>query len=112
MRTWIAFASLVLIAGCQKELGELCAEDKECGSGECAVIGYPGASGKGMCVTSPPCGGDGVEYIGLCLRACTVTADCPEGSACDGPVGGCFPACERDDQCGNNTCSRPGEVCD
>jgi hypothetical protein len=53
VRTWIAFASLVLIAGCQKELGELCAEDKECGSGECAVIGYPGASGKGMCVTSP-----------------------------------------------------------
>lgn len=112
MRLWTVLAALVLTTGCQKGLGELCKEDKECESEACSGLGYPGAREKKMCVGAPPCGDEGIAYSGFCLRRCAVTADCPDGTACDGQLGGCFPACERDDQCGNNTCSQPGEVCD
>jgi hypothetical protein len=113
VRFWTSLAALALITtACQKELGELCKEDKECESEACSVLGFPGASDKKVCAGAPPCEDGGVEYLGDCLRRCTVTADCLEGTACYPHLGGCFPACERDDQCGNNTCSQPGEVCD
>jgi hypothetical protein len=108
MRIFATVLTLALLSGCQKELGELCSDDSECKSNDCAPVS-PGAKDVSICVSSVPCDDDAVSLGGTCLRPCS--AGCADGTVCLPLVGGCFAACERDDQCTNAVCG-PSRLCE
>lgn len=101
----LLLALLPLLFACKKELGELCSDGSDCETDECRPV-TPGASDVNICAAYPPCIGDAVDIDGDCIRPCS--AGCPEGTVCHPLVQGCLAACERDDQCRNNTCTAEG----
>jgi len=101
-------ALLLALTGCGKDLGEICEEDTDCKSDQCARAPGSGAEEVAQCTLSCdddcPVGSTCVSDL-RCLPSCDDSSSCPESTVCDPFFGACFAACSDDSECGNNTCS-------
>lgn len=92
-------------------IGEFCAANSECQSGECltgdrwpngyCTDGCDGCPGGTICGTTPS--GD------KCLAACDGDLDCRSGFVCS--AGGCSARCQADSDCGDQVCNRSSGRC-
>lgn len=102
------FVSLLLafvLLSCAPPIGEVCADDSECGGGSSCQARY--YTHLRQCVSdcspdAPECpAGECVGYV--CSLPCEADAECPDGTLCGQPHIGvglvCMAACESDADC-------------
>jgi hypothetical protein len=88
------------------KVGDTCSASKDCASNVCVTEGFPGGVCTTDCTTNGCPSGTCTAYGGyeVCLRDCSVTADCGRADyQCF--QGTCRPNCAIDDDCG------PGFIC-
>lgn len=101
-----------LDGGCTecKAFPSTCSSDSECCNNKCESYG-----GTMRCAYSPSkqggfCKGVYTNKDGMCVKKCTVPADCPAPLVCAG--GGCRLGCTTDPQCGSYTTDCEDNYCE
>lgn len=115
VRSALLLAAIAL-AACSSEpavYGAPCDEATPCTGGLGCIAAFPGGYCSSVCSGGAACGSGGVcdpmLVGGLCLTPCSSGAECRDGYQCW--RGGCRPACTLDADCGDGTARCVGGQC-
>jgi len=95
-------------AAAENPVGQPCGCDDDCGgkAGACIPepVGIPHGMCERKCEKDEECGAGAhcATLLSLCLLDCETSEQCPIGRACTSF--GCFPHCQRDDECLGGEC--------